>query len=261
MKIIINADDFGTSQSTDEAIIQTFASGALSSTTIVANGSSFESACQLAHEKRLLDRVGIHINLTDGLPLTDGIRKCPRFCDSDGYFLPKKLSLSRLLFPMHTGEKLALANEVKAQIARCRKQGLPLTHADSHNHIHTEIMIGTLIMDVLKEEGIPFLRLTRNIGSNMSPAKKAYKHLFNGILSSKGLRGVTYFGDFSDLIGIVKKGGNRSGSAEIMCHPVLGENGSVRDLCGGSPHLLFKELRELIPDMQLTTYRHVPLIG
>jgi len=261
MKIIINADDFGTSHSTDEAIIQTFSSDALSSTTIVANGASFESACQRAHDEKLLDRVGIHINLTDGLPLTDGIRKCPRFCDDSGCFLPKKLTLSRLLLPMHADEKLALVCEVKAQIHRCRQHGLPLTHADSHNHVHTEIMIGTLIMDVLKEEAIPYLRLTRNIGGNMSMAKKAYKHLFNGILSSKGLRGVSYFGEYSDLIGIYRDGGNRTGSTEIMCHPVLGENGSVLDLCGSSIHHLFKELRELIPDMQLTTYRQAYLAG
>lgn len=254
MKIIINADDFGTSHSTDEAIIQTFSSGALSSTTIAANGATFESACQQAHDEQLLNRVGIHINLTDGLPLTDDIRNCPRFCDAAGLFLPKKITLARLLYPMHADEKKALADEVRAQIHRCRQHGLPLTHADSHNHVHTEIMIGTIIMDVLKEEGIPYLRLTRNIGDNMSVAKKAYKLLFNGILSAKGLRGVSYFGEFADMIAVYQNGIKQTGSVEIMCHPILSENGSVSDLYGGSIIQQFKELIDLIPDMQLISY-------
>lgn len=254
MKIIINADDFGTSHSTDEAIIQTFSSGALSSTTIVANGATFESACVRAHDEKLLDRIGLHINLTDGLPLTDRIRKCPRFCDADGLFLPKKLSFSRLFLPLNPDEKDALATEVKAQIDRCRAHGLPLTHADSHNHVHTEFVIGTLIMDVLKEEGIHYLRLTRNLGENMSIAKKAYKHLYNSILSAKGLRGVRYFCEITDMITACKKGEKRPVSAEIMCHPVLGENGSVMDLYGGSIIQQFKELTLLVPEMQLTTY-------
>lgn len=254
MKIIINADDFGTSHTTDEAIIQTFSSGALSSTTIAANGATFESACQRAHDEKLLNRIGIHINLTDGQPLTDAIRTCPRFCDAEGYFLPKKITLSRLILPMRNEEKKALCDEVRAQIRRCRQHGLPLTHADSHHHIHTEIMIGTLIMDVLKEEGIHYLRLTRNIGNNMSPAKKAYKLLFNGILSAKGLRGVSYFGEFADMMAVYRKGIKQTSSAEIVCHPVLAQNGSISDLYGGSILQQFKELIELMPDMQLVSY-------
>ncbi|MDF2678898.1 MAG: hypothetical protein K0R47_88 [Brevibacillus sp.] len=261
MKIIINADDFGMSPSTDDAIIQTFSIGALSSTTIFANGSSFEAACQRAHEEKLQNHIGLHINLTESLPLTDGIRKCPRFCDADGYFLPKNNTLSHLFLPMNADDKIALANELRAQIRRCRQHGLPLTHADSHNHVHTEIMIGTLIMDVLKEEDIPFLRLTRNIGTDMSAAKKVYKSFYNGILSSKGLRGVNYFGEFEDMIAIYKNGGNRTGSVEIMCHPIFSENGTINDLCGASITHQFQELIALIPEMELTTYGQTKQAG
>lgn len=261
MKIIINADDFGMSSTTDHAILQTFSIGALTSTTIVANGSTFEAACQRAHEERLQNQVGLHINLNDGLPLTDAIRKSPRFCDEHGFFRPRTRSLPRLFLPLSTADKKALATEVRAQIHRCRQHGLPLSHADSHNHVHTEIIVGTLIMDVLREESIPFLRLTRNIGSDMSTAKKVYKYLYNSLLSSKGLRGVNYFGEFEDMIAIYRNGGPKLGSVEIMCHPIDTKNGQINDLCGASITQQFQELAALIPEMELTTYGQTKLAG
>ncbi|QRG66223.1 carbohydrate deacetylase [Brevibacillus choshinensis] len=261
MKIIINADDFGMSTTTDDAIIQTFSIGALTSTTIFANGATFEAACQRAHEEKLQHQVGLHINLNDGLPLSEAIRKCPRFCDENGFFRPRTRSLSRLILPLTANEKSALATELRSQIRRCRLHGLPLTHADSHNHIHTEIILGTLIMEVLKEEEIPYLRLTRNIGTDMSVPKKLYKTLYNGILSSKGLRGVQYFGEFEGMIALCQNGGNRTGSVEIMCHPIYNENGHIYDLYGASITQQFKELLDLIPGMELTTYGQMKLAG
>lgn len=262
MRIIINADDFGMAASSDKAILQSFSYGVLSSTTIVANGATFESACQQVHEHHLLHRVGLHINLTDGIPLTEEIKKRNRFCDENGLFLPKQTTFNRLLAPLRSDERKALADEIRAQIHRCREQGLPLTHADSHNHVHTELMVGAVIMNVLKEEGIHYLRLTRNVGSSMSIIKKAYKYIFNGLLTMKGLRGVWHFSEINDFLSAYQRGEALKESVEIMCHPELSPTGSVIDMFGGDSIVdQYSQLKQLIPQLELITYGQYANVG
>ena len=80
--LIVNADDFGLTESCTKAIAEAFRLGLISSTTACANGEAIENAYRIANENGFLDRVGIHINLTEGAPLTEGIKNDPFFCES-----------------------------------------------------------------------------------------------------------------------------------------------------------------------------------
>ena len=73
-KIIINADDFGLAESSSKAIAKAFSENLISSTTACANGDYIEQAYNIARDNGFLDKIGIHINLTEGKPLTDGIK-------------------------------------------------------------------------------------------------------------------------------------------------------------------------------------------
>ena len=88
--IVVNADDFGMSRQTNEAILQAFEKGLISSTTIMANMPAFEEACQLARQHHLQRRIGLHLNVTEGKPLTADIADCPRFCDAGGCWRPRR---------------------------------------------------------------------------------------------------------------------------------------------------------------------------
>jgi len=92
--IVVNADDFGASRQTNEAILQAFEKGLISSATIMANMPAFEEACQLVHQHHLQRRIGLHLNLTSGKPLTAGIADYPRFCDAGGCWRPRRQVLS-----------------------------------------------------------------------------------------------------------------------------------------------------------------------
>jgi hypothetical protein len=72
--LIINADDFGLSTSVNRAVVASLQASLCSSTTIMANQPAFLEACQLAHDHRLFDRVGVHLVLTEGSPLTEAIK-------------------------------------------------------------------------------------------------------------------------------------------------------------------------------------------
>src|SRR5712672_1191198 len=85
-KIIVNADDFGMSAEVNRAIVEAFENNVISSTTLMANMPGFDEACELAHRHRLVSKIGLHLNLTSGYPLSSPIRRCARLCDTNGMF-------------------------------------------------------------------------------------------------------------------------------------------------------------------------------
>ena len=88
--VVVNADDFGMSRQINEAILQAFEKGLISSATLMANMPAFEEACQLVRQDHLQRRIGLHLNLTEGKPLTADIADCPRFCDAGGCWRPRR---------------------------------------------------------------------------------------------------------------------------------------------------------------------------
>lgn len=208
---IVNADDFGMSPEVNAAIDKCMKEDIISSTTLLANGKAFEEAVEMAKEGGYLDRIGIHFNLIEGVPLTEEIKSCVRFSEN-GIFTYKRNKAVRLT----TQEKAAIRKEVKAQINKIKSSGIPLTHFDSHEHVHTEYAIYTAIKDILKDEGIETIRLTTNC-LKTSFLKAAYKKWFNKRLSKDGFRTSDYFMSFFDDITLRED----QKVIELMIHPVI----------------------------------------
>ena len=212
--LIINADDFGISKAVNYAIMAAMDSTICTDTTLLANFDESENAANLAISMNRTDRVGIHLNLTEGFPLSLKIRNEPRFCNQEGYFHNKKLKRIALL---SKSEKIAVQEELTSQIRLCRKFGIPISHADSHNHIHEEPGLGLLIMGILKNENIPYLRLTNNIGETAF-VNRIYRSTYNLVLGFKDLTVTEYFGSIANLNNYTKKIDENS-VVELMIHP------------------------------------------
>ena len=157
--IIINGDDYGLNERCSRAIAEAFAEGLITDTTMMANGAWFDEAVALAKEQGFADRIGVHLNLTEGVPLTEGILREPRFVKDGrlykGYDRKTRLTAS---------EKEAVYRELTAQVEKILGAGLTLTHADSHHHIHTGVYIAPIAVKVCQEHGIDKIRLHRNLG-------------------------------------------------------------------------------------------------
>lgn len=242
--MIINADDFGFNEETNRAIMDSFLKRLCSSTTIMPNMPGFEHACYLTHENGLTDRIGMHLVLADGFPLTDPIKSVPKFCNENGEL---NFSQARPTFRLDRLEKEVLAAEIRAQIAKCRHNGIPLTHMDSHYHIHNQWGIVSILIPILHEVGIPYLRLTRNCGSNLGVVKRMYKGIFNRRLRREGLARTQYFGALPDYQFLIeKKGGIKEiESFELLTHPQYDENGILIDRILQRP--LEQSLRQALP--------------
>lgn len=223
MKYIFNADDFGRTETVNEAIVEGFKNGCLDRTTIMVNMPCFEEAVQLSERYGFKDKVGLHINLTAGTPLTEKIKKCANFC-TNGKFNGLIFKNKRLQLFISKKEKLAVKEELEAQTKKYLSAGFTLKHADSHGHIHTFPSLLSLIITLLQQLNFCSLRLSLNVG--IKGFKLLYKYFIN--LNIKRLNrndsdGVCYFCTFRD----VKLQSNAlispKGATEIMLHPNIFE--------------------------------------
>ena len=221
MKIIINADDFGLNTACSEATAEAFSKKIISDTTMVANGYAFKAALSLARENGFDKKIGIHFNITEGNPLTEKIKECPFFV-KEGSFHGK----IKRLKPLSRKEKNALYTELTAQAVKLKENGIGITHADSHHHIHTGIFIFPVVSRVCRENGINKIRLHRNVG-NIPGYKKIIKKAFNKMLQKNGFITTGFFGSLEDV-----DFKNIPDNLEIMVHPDYDKNGNLIDRVG-----------------------------
>jgi predicted glycoside hydrolase/deacetylase ChbG (UPF0249 family) len=227
--LIVNADDYNTDRERNRGIIQAARGGIVTSTTIISN---------LPWEDNTLEdlvatfgnNVGIHLNLTKGLPLTSGLKTV---VDSKGMFLPKKQIWVRAMFrrlDLHEIE-----TEFTAQIAHLKEAGISPWHFDSNNHIHVFPGISEAVARVAKQFGISKIRLPMELFNlyRQSIKKGGLKRLFVGILSLRArpvfkrfglcftdnFAGIQYpcVSEVESLRSFVRN--LHDGTTELMCHP------------------------------------------
>jgi len=247
MRLLINADDFGLHESCSKAILEAFANGYISSTSMCANGAYFDEACRLGKAKQLEKRIGIHLNLTEGLPITDAIRRNPNFCGELGQFHGH---VSRLK-PLTGRDKKMVDGELSAQIERMRTNGLPITHADSHHHIHTALFISPVVLGVLERYEIKKIRIHRNVGSIPFP-KQVVKYLYNNFLLRKGFYTVDRFGSFADFILATEI--HRDSTIEIMVHPEYDDQQRLIDKTNWGVPRVERTLQEVASSLKIADW-------
>lgn len=219
--VTINADDFGLNEHCSKAIAETFEKGLVTDTTMMATGEYFDEAVALAKERGFIDKIGIHLNLTEGVPLTKAIKSCPRFV-SDGRF-NKKYDRTKQLTPE---EKDAIDKELTAQVEKIQAAGITITHADSHHHIHTGLFVAPIAVQVCREHGIHKIRLHRNAGQ-ISFIKRLVKRRYNQWLRKQGFITTDYFAYVMDIDGF-----DVPDNTEIMIHPDYDRDGKLIDRRG-----------------------------
>jgi len=254
--IIINADDFGYNLTTNQAILRSFERRLINSTSLMANMAGFDDAINMVRRHAVLEgKVGIHLNLTEGYPVTRHLKALPVFCDDSGRLVYDR---QRALFSLGRAAKKGLYGELKGQVERVLAAGIRPTHLDSHHHVHTEWAIAPLVCRLAREYGIRRIRLTRNIGpeghyAKLGPvgqygklgpvgqyAKRIYKRIFNRwyLGPHAGFANTDYFGDIADVCYHAKTDGRGrvmllpGRSYEVMVHPLFDDRANLVDLNG-----------------------------
>jgi chitin disaccharide deacetylase len=247
--VVINADDLGRSPDVNRAIIDCFDRGLISSATIMTNMPGFEEACSLILARGIQDRIGVHLNLTQGVARTAPIRDCPRFSDPDGVLG----AMPRPVWRLSHAEAQAIEVELSSQVDALLAFGIVPSHFDSHHHAHTQWPVCSVVMRLAKRYHVPAVRLSRNCGPSPGLSKRVYKTLFNARLDLAGLARTRYFGSAEDAASIARP----DGPIEIMVHPEPDAAGRIVDVSPGADSLesiaerwgigRLKSFRELTP--------------
>ena len=219
-RLVVNADDFGFAHDVNAGIIDSHTQGILTATTLMANGSAFDGALNLARENPELD-IGVHLVLVGGTSLLTG--------------LPLPLSVGELMREIMR-RRLNPYDELKPQIERIVAAGIRPTHLDTHKHTHLFPPVLSAVARLSQEYGIRWVRRPFDFplsGGGAAPwsvrllsrCMSGLRMQFHRVLAKRGCRVTDHFAGFqmtgrfrtSELVSLVRS--LPEGITEFMCHP------------------------------------------
>ncbi|WP_150467029.1 ChbG/HpnK family deacetylase [Francisella sp. SYW-9] len=230
-KIIICADDFGLSDNVNEGIIKLLEKKVINATSCMSNMPALKHGMpNLKNIYNSFIDVGIHLNLTEGTPLTNA-----KSISKNKEFLPlsKLLAKSKLRAISYTD----VYNELKAQIDNFISLWGDLPDfIDGHQHVHHFPIVRKAVIDLYKNFDMfkqqTYIRSTFNMDKSnfksliiyRSGAKKFNKLLVdNNIKHNSSFSGIYALEnnneDFRKVI--LKAYSEIKDGGLIMCHPAL----------------------------------------
>jgi chitin disaccharide deacetylase len=156
-RLIVNADDFGRSQSINKAVIQAHQNGILTSASMMVNGQAFDEAVVFAKTNPALG-VGLHLTLVCGQS-TLPPEQIPNLVNSAGEFRDNAVAAGMLYFFSSTAQA-ELEREIRAQIEKFLSTGLHLDHLNGHLHFHLHPTVWQILRRLCSEYRIEHVRLT-----------------------------------------------------------------------------------------------------
>ncbi len=162
IKLIVRADDIGSSHAANVACIQSYRQGIARSVEVMVPCPWFGEAAKMLRENPGYD-VGVHLTLTSEWenykwgPLT----QAPSLVDTNGHFFPTTSQRSN--FPPNTGflqcgwKIEEVEKEFRAQIELAKKEIPQITHISSHMGTPTSAPeLRALVAKLAKEYGLTF---------------------------------------------------------------------------------------------------------
>lgn len=245
--LIVNADDFGLNDKVTSAILECFRHGWITQTTLLVNMPNAEEAVKRALADGFGNKVGLHLNFTEGVPLTDPIKEFDEICDNKGCFKRHRAGLDKIV-PFESARlRDAIRMEVRAQVERYCSFHLPLMHCDGHHHVHNRPQFIYEVLPILKEYGFKSVRNRYTVflkyGIPRHPLKyirgRLSQRTFDDMVRSNGLSMTDGFGAWE---GSPLSKWRRFNSFELMVHPDY-------DSCGRNVNVLDFAARS-VPEMR-----------
>jgi predicted glycoside hydrolase/deacetylase ChbG (UPF0249 family) len=225
-KIIANADDLGYSTSVNTAILHCFEHGYINSASLMTNMGGFEEAANLVHEKPVIRNIGVHVNFAEGRPLTN--LKGNYFDDEGNWDVHKT---NRVLNTLNSAGKSAFLKEINAQIDKALAEKIPVSHLDSHLHLHTFPYLFQLFLTAAKQYNLK-LRLAQTYMEG-SYLKYYYRKYINSLIKKSDLNYSDRFETVDQLLQHTRQHSPEL-TVEIMLHPSFNSSGELIDHCDPS---------------------------
>jgi len=181
VRLVVNADDLGLTPGVNRGIIEAHQKGIVTSATLMANAPAFEEAASLARRNPGLG-IGCHLVAIGGRPVLDA-SAARLLLGANGQFPPSLQEFLRLhpgcLSSAWRGQQ-QLAQEFAAQVDKVRRAGLPVSHLDTHKHIHALPGVREAVFQVARQKGVAFVRFPFESGVGVWSLLPASKRVPSG---------------------------------------------------------------------------------
>lgn len=178
MNIILNADDFGFDEDTLESTIYCFEQNALTSATIMPTMPLTYKALDYAGNNPQYS-YGVHLTYIDALKPLSKASEIKSLVNSSGLFMPSNVVRIKSMF--YLLNKTQIIEETKRQIGLLLDHNIPVSHVDSHGHIHKYPVFSEALRVVLRDLGITRVRKVQDVfvGPDDESAKRKFIHSIN----------------------------------------------------------------------------------
>jgi predicted glycoside hydrolase/deacetylase ChbG (UPF0249 family) len=221
----------------------------------------------LIRQNKLIGRAGIHLNLSQGEPLTEPIKKYSKFYSYNNMYSSFKGNF------LNDEESRIVYRELQAQVDRCKHEGINPSHFDSHHGMHYYWDIGKIIIELALRNKIFAIRLRTNWGNNSKKSimysklqnirgiayswfyslrGKVYSRLYNNRIKTSGLAKTNYF---CDIMNVTPELLSKNLYLEVNTHPYLNNNNILIDCLLGVN--LIELTKKYLPMEHFITYKEI----
>ena len=184
----IICDDIGLSPRQNAHVAALAREGLFTGASILTNFPHAESVCKQLHALGIED-IGVHLNLSDGYPLTP-LPRGGALVHRSGRFRDRKWLMWRGL-RLHQRLRQQVYEELATQIERIHRWGANPAHLDSHCHFHTIPAFTQLVHELALQFDIPRIRAP-HLRANLAP--------FSHLILPQRIRGVEMEGQRKHIV-------------------------------------------------------------
>ncbi len=143
-RLIVNADDFGTSPGVNRGILEAHENGIVTSASLMVRGAAAEEAVRMAADRGRRFSLGLHVDL--------------------GEWELAESSWRPLYEVVPLDDDAAVRSEVDRQLEMFRRMtGHDPTHMDSHQHVHRREPARSVLLETARRLGIPLRHFTPGV--------------------------------------------------------------------------------------------------
>jgi predicted glycoside hydrolase/deacetylase ChbG (UPF0249 family) len=157
--LIVNADDYGLTEGISRGILLAHLHGVVTSTSVLGNGRALSTAGSWLTAVDMA--VGVHLAAVGEDPPLLSAREVPSLVDRRGR-LPRTWRAFLLRSAAGRVDMEDLAKEFEAQLGAATSLGVPLTHVDTHQHLHLWPPVAKVVIDLARRAGIAGIRVPRS---------------------------------------------------------------------------------------------------
>jgi len=255
VRLIINADDLGSSNESNKTIFLLHRQGLISSSTIIAGGDGFPDAIESIKDHPGMG-IGVHLCL-DG-PFNIG-REYKTLTDENTRQFHNNLEIIYRL-KKFSADELEIFNEYCLQIERVMDHGIDVSHLDHHHHHHLYFPSLRSMIKAAKKYSIRYIRTQKILCAQDDNLMKALYKRYHQFYVKRRIGAIdgyfepnaqsnTFDEEYTRLSKLLSM---RKKNVEIMLHPK-----DVND-----PETSFftsREVKTLLERHEIISYRDLSL--